>query len=171
MFSSLRQGSTVYILEKGDKPELRIGQVVSVSNPVQKYTTATPGIGFGMNSEMVVDVKVKVDEQEYDFKQLGCTQSIGNYGNAVVSDNREAMLSEVDSMRQISQHIIDTVDYHKEVVAACDGMIKVLNPHFAKEQERDEAINSLSTRLDSFEERMGKALGNIEKLLSKSTKS
>ena len=171
MFSATRQGSTIYVLEKGgEAPVLRVGQAVSVSNPTPRYSTATPGVGIGMNTEMVVDIRVKADEVEYDFKQLPCTQNIATYSNAVVSDNREAMLAEVDSLRQNSMGILDKVDYHRAVVDACDEMLKTLNPSYAKEQARDEAISNLSERLDSFEQRMGKALGNIEKLLAKNGK-
>lgn len=37
MFQSLRQNSLFYILEKGDNLNLKVGQVVNVSNPQPKY--------------------------------------------------------------------------------------------------------------------------------------
>lgn len=44
MFQGLRQSSLFYILDKGgEKPTLRIGQVISVSNPQQKYPSYVPG--------------------------------------------------------------------------------------------------------------------------------
>lgn len=167
MFSAIRQGSPIYILEKGDVPSLKIGQVISVGNPTPKYNTTTAGVGIGITPEMVIDIRAKADEQEYDFKQLPSAQSIANYGNAVVSDSREAMLAEVDGMRQSSQLAIDKVEYHKGVVEACEEMLKTLNPNYAKEQARDEAISDLTKRLTTFE----RTLTNIEKLLSKSGKS
>lgn len=162
MFQNLRQGNTLYVLEKGKTPELRIAQVTNVSQQMPRYNT-TPTVGIGLNADMVVDVKAKAGEQDYEFKQLSCNKSVESYGNAVVSDNREAMLSEVDAMRQMSQQIIDSVDYHKKVIEATTDMLKTLNPNFAKEQERDEAIKDLYRKMDSF----GATLGNIEKLLSK----
>lgn len=149
---------------------LKVGQVTSVGAPFPKYKTITPNVGVGIQPEMVVDIHAKTDEQEYDFKQLPCNSSVSNYGNAIVSDSREAMLSEVDDMKQRSQGILDSVEYHEKVLVACDEMLKSLNPNFAKEVARDEAINSLSERLDNFEKKFGQSLSNIEKLLSKGGK-
>lgn len=43
MFQGLRQSSLFYILDKGgEKPTLKIGQVISVSNPQQKYPSYMP---------------------------------------------------------------------------------------------------------------------------------
>jgi hypothetical protein len=33
MFSALRQGAVLYILEKGDTPKLKIGQIEGVTQP------------------------------------------------------------------------------------------------------------------------------------------
>jgi len=33
MFAALRQGSTIYILEKGETPTLKVGQIISVTAP------------------------------------------------------------------------------------------------------------------------------------------
>lgn len=33
MFSALRQGSVLYILEKGENPALKVGQVASITQP------------------------------------------------------------------------------------------------------------------------------------------
>ena len=76
MFSSVRQGTTIYVLDKTDIPSLKVGQVVSFGSQMPKFNTSTPGVGIGMNTEMVIDVKVKSGDQEYDFKQLPCAQSV-----------------------------------------------------------------------------------------------
>jgi len=42
MFSALRQGALVYILDKGDTPSIKIGQVEGVTQP-----RFNPAAGFG----------------------------------------------------------------------------------------------------------------------------
>lgn len=54
MFSALRQGSVLYILEKGETPSLKIGQVTSVTQP--NYNS-----NFLMNGS-TVDINAKVGE-------------------------------------------------------------------------------------------------------------
>ena len=115
MFQSLRQSNIFYILQKGENPELKMGQVVSVSNPQPKYGQYVPGQTYGQNMETVVDVSVKVGEETIDFKQLPANLSIANFGanGVVVSESREAMNAEVESMLRISRGGIESVPYHE----------------------------------------------------------
>ena len=57
MFQGLRTNSLYYVLDKGENPNLQIGQVVSVSNPQTKYPTFNNGF-TPQPMETVVDVKV-----------------------------------------------------------------------------------------------------------------
>lgn len=72
MFQGLRQSSLFYILDKGgEKPTLRIGQVISVSNPQQKYPSYVPGQTPTL--ETTVDVKIQVEDQQVNFEKLPST--------------------------------------------------------------------------------------------------
>lgn len=136
---------------------LKIGQVVSVSNPQPRYNQYnTPS--FSHQSEMVVDIKVKVDEEVMEFKQLNANMNIANSGNLVVSDSKEAMSNEVEGLLRSSRQIIESVPYHEQVIQACDTMLRELNPQFAKEKEQEEKIGAL-------EERMGHIDGKLERVL------
>ena len=157
MFSGLRQNNLFYILEKGEDLNLKIGQVISVSNPQPKYNQFNTTNAFSQ-PEMVVDVKVKVGEESLDFKQLNANMNIANSGNVVVSDSKEAMSAEVESLLRNSKQIIESVPYHERVVASCDVMLRELNPAFAKEKEQEEKI-------DALEQRMGHIDGKLEKVL------
>lgn len=167
MFSSVRQGTTIYVLDKNGVPSLKIGQVVSFGTPVPKFKTNTPGVGIGMNTEMVIDLKVRCGDQDFDFKQLPCSQSVADYGNAIVSDSREAMLSEVDNVKRKSEDELARTDYNNNVLSACDGIFRELNPGYAKDKERDEAIQNLNERFSNLEQQMSSWFSNIEKSLSK----
>lgn len=46
MFSSSRQGGFIYVLSKGERPTVKIGQIESVSSPVPKYPTYNPSVPF-----------------------------------------------------------------------------------------------------------------------------
>lgn len=157
MFSGIRQGNLFYILEKGEDLNLKIGQVISVSNPQPKYNQFNTTNAFSQ-PEMVVDVKVKVGEESLDFKQLNANMNIANSGNVVVSDSKEAMSAEVESLLRNSKQIIESVPYHERVVLSCDVMLRELNPAFAKEKEQEEKIGAL-------EQRMGHIDGKLEKVL------
>lgn len=166
MFQGLRTNSLFYVLDKGENPNLRIGQVVSVSNPQTKYPAFNNGF-TPQPMETVVDVKVKLGDEEVDFKQLPANGQIANDKNLVVSDNKDAMSTEVDAMLRQSKTILESVDYHKRVVDSCEGMLQQLNPQIAKEKEQTEKINKLEGKVSGIEGKIDKMMGWLQQTMSK----
>lgn len=155
MFSALRQGSVVYILEKGENPVLKVGQVVSITQP--NYSS-----NFLMNGS-TIDINVKVNNQNMDFKNVPSSQSVANYNNAIITETKELMSNEVDNMLQSSRSIVDSVAYHNNIITSCENILKELNPRFAKEKERDEDINNLKDKMGGIESKMDKILSLLQK--------
>ena len=166
MFQGLRTNSLFYVLDKGENPNLQIGQVVSVSNPQTKYPAFNNGF-TPQPMETVVDVRVKLDDEEVDFKQLPANGQIANDKNLVVSDNKDAMSAEVDAMLRQSKAILESVDYNKRVVESCEGMLQQLNPQIAKEKEQTEKINKLEGKVSGIEGKIDKMMGWLQQTMSK----
>nr|WP_302965241.1 hypothetical protein [uncultured Prevotella sp.] len=166
MFQGLRTNSLFYVLDKGENPNLRVGQVVSVSNPQTKYPAFNNGF-TPQPMETVVDVKVKLNDEEVDFKQLPANGQIANDKNLVVSDNKDAMSAEVDAMLRQSKAILESVDYHERVVKSCEGMLQQLNPQIAKEKEQTEKINKLEGKVSGIEGKIDKMMGWLQQTMSK----
>ena len=158
MFSTLRQNSPIYILDKKSSPVLKKGIIESVS-PQRSRT----GSFYGQPLDMVVDITVNVDGSKEEFKNIPASLSIANDGNLVISESKEAMSTEVDSMLSISKQILESVNYHQEVIEKCEQILKDLNPQFAKDKLQEEKINSLEERIGGVED----TLGDIKDMLSK----
>lgn len=166
MFQGLRNNSLFYVLDKGENPNLQIGQVVSVSNPQTRYPSFNNGF-TPQPMETVVDVKVKLGDDEVDFKQLPANGQIANDKNLVVSDNKDAMSAEVDAMLRQSKAILESVDYHERVVKSCEEMLQQLNPQIAKEKEQTEKINKLEGKVSGIEGKIDKMMGWLQQTMSK----
>lgn len=164
MFSSLHQGSTLYILDKSTEPKVVTGYVQRISTPHPMYKTYNPAVSFGTNMQTVVDVVVKINDEEKEFVGVPSMGTIHSYGDYVLSETKESMIQEVDAMMQNSKNILDSVEQHKKNVEACESILKQLNPIYAKEQQRDEAIDNISGRID----RMEGVLARLESMLAKS---
>lgn len=158
MFSALRQNSIVYILDKKDSLVLKKGQVVSITAPRPKIN----GV-YSNPLDTVVDMEVKVGESTELFKNIPSNLSIVNDGNMVISETREAMCTEVESMLASSKQVIESIPYHKKVLSTCDEILKELNPQFAKEKLQEEKISNLETKMSGMES----TLSNIQNMLSK----
>lgn len=164
MFSALRQGAPIYILEKGDTLIIKIGQVESVTQPRPKYSPYNPSVGFNANMETIVDIIVRVDNEKREYIGIPSNLSIHGYGNIVISESKEAMIGEVDGILQSSKSIIESIDFHKKMITSCENILKQLNPAYAKEQERDGVIDSLKSEVESLR----KDIAKMSQLLSKS---
>lgn len=55
------------------------------------------------------------------------------------------------------------MDKHKTIIASCENILRDLNPVYAKEQERDTAIDSLTEQVNS----MQSTLARLEDILTK----
>lgn len=154
MFSALRQGSNVYILQKPDK--LRIGVVSSINTPTT-YSSYLPN--------QTVDITVKCDQETTEFKQLPSSLGITYYdnGNTVISDSREIITTEVENMIKTSQEVINSIPYHEKIITSGEEMLKTLNPQFAKQKDQEQKINNLENKVGNMESK----LDNITELLTK----
>ena len=151
MFSGLRQGQTLYVLDKSSEPKVVTGYVERISAPHPMYPNYNPNVSFGANLQTVVDITVKVDNDKKEFVGVPSTSSIHSYGDYVLSESKDNMIQEVTSMLENSKSILSNVEQHKSNIEACEKILKGLSPVYAKEQERDEAIENISCRMDKIE--------------------
>lgn len=163
MFSGLRQGALVYVLDKSDKIQVKQGFVESVSAPRSMYKTFNPAVTFGTNMQSVVDITLKIDDQKKEFVGIPSNVTIHSYGDYVITESKEGMIQEVDAMLQNSTNIVNSIDKHRQIISSCENILKELNPVYAREQERDEVIGSLTQKVNSIEG----VLTRLESMLAK----
>ena len=158
MFQTLRQGALIYVLDKGENPELKTAQVSNVTAPTPKYPTnfVTPQNMF----ETIVDVKIKMsDGTEQTFEKVPGNSSIANFGSIVISESKEAMSSEVEAMLNNSRQVLDSVGYHQRVIDPSSELLKQLNPQYAKEKATEERMDSLETSLSEIKNLLARMAG------------
>ena len=154
MFSALTQGSSVYILDKTSSPKYSIGEVVGVSQPKINF-----------NGQSTVDLRVNVDNTTQEFSNLLSINSINTYngGKVIISETKQGIQNEVESILENSKKIIDNIDVYKQNVLDCEEILKQLNPQFAKDKERDDRLFNLESRFDGVESKLDKIFNLIQK--------
>lgn len=167
MFQNLRVNSQLYILHKEANPFIEYGPVVRVSAPKPKYPVSVP-TGQFPQVEMVVDVVASIGGQETTFQNLPAGVDIADFGqngNIVVSCSRDAMNSEVSAMRQKSVEAINSIDWHKSVIAGCDKMLSSLNPEFAAKQQQEQEIAALKQQMAEMGRNMSDLMNLNKKMM------
>jgi len=164
MFSSLRQDGIIYVLDKRNVPTLVVGRVSAVSNPVPKYSTNFPQMGNMM--ETTVDITVNIDNTTTEFKKVPSNLSIYGENGVVISESKEAMMAEVESVQNASKKALDMIDYHNKVIPACDEIIAKLNPSIANNKAQEAKISQLENQVSSMSAALSKMNDMLEKLVN-----
>lgn len=161
MFSALKDGSIVHILNKRDKMTYNVGRIVSIKS--SQFGNIPYGNNQFLNGEL--NITVDVDGKQIDFGKIPANQNIVYYdnGNTIVSESTDNIINEVRNAIQMSDSVLNSIDYHKSIKLDGEDILKKLDPRYAKEKTRDEEINNLNKRMDNVDD----TLKQIISLLSK----
>lgn len=145
MLAALSQGSLVHILDKTNGLKYKTGEVIGVTQPTYDNSSFTPGF----NTQTYVEMKIKIDGVVNEFKNVSSTCSIVTYnnGNIVISETKQGIQSEVESIIQNSRHVVENIDTYENNIVEGEDILKQLNPQFAKDKDRDDKINTLSSEV------------------------
>ena len=146
-FQNLRNNHQIYILRKDVIPVLEIGKITNVSVPVPKYGNTS------MYNDLVLDITADVDGKSTNFQKLPANSEIADFGNSlVVATSKDAMNSEVMSMKQRSLDIINSVEQHRSIIQGCDEILQTLNPEIAEKQRQEQENKALREEINSLKE-------------------
>ena len=162
MFSTLGQNSLFYILDKNNKPILKIGKVKEIKNNPNYY---------GLSNQQL-DINVDVNGDTYEFKNIPSNLSIYSPSiGIIISDNTESMIKEFESIINHSQEILNSINYHKNIIASKDEIMSYLNPKFAKEKEQENKIITLENKVNNIENGILDMKTMMSELLNKTIKN
>ena len=146
-FQNLRNNHQIYILHKDAVPTLEIGKITNVSVPVPKYGNTS------MYNDLVLDITADIDGKPTNFQKLPANGEIADFGNSlVVAVSKEAMNSEVVSMKQRSLDILNSIEQHQSIIKGCDEILQILNPEIAEKQRQEQENKALREEINSLKE-------------------
>lgn len=157
MFSALRQGNIVYVLDKSNGLSLKTGRVVSNTAANAMYNVAP---------QMLLTIVIEIDGENKEFNNVPPMQSSVQYNNGtlIVIDDKDLANKEVEGIVNSSKEILANKDYYEKLIVDGEEVLKQLNPQFAKDKARDEEFNDLKNRVGGMETK----LDTIITLLGKS---
>lgn len=163
MFSNLRTNSQIYILHRDTTPYIEIGQVVSVSQPKPRFQTNN----YLTPQEQVVDIVVGINGNNITLQSLPANMDVADQGtingSLFISTSRDAMNSEINSMRQKSLDIINSIDHHKKIIQDCEVLLQRLNPEFAEQKQQKQEIDMLKTQMSEIMNGMKDLMAQLKK--------
>ena len=113
---------------------------------------------FGQPQEMIVDLVIKLNDASINLASipanLDIADSYSNGESIVISDSREAMNSEIISLKQKSLDLLNSVEYHKSLIASYDKILSDFNPEMAEKQAQQQEIAGLRNQIDELSKSM-----------------
>lgn len=168
MFQNLRKGTPLYVLHKQDA-RLEIGEVTNVTQPQAMYNHGYQN-GQYVPPKMCVDVQMNIEGNIINLQKLQAEANIADENGMIVTDNRDAILSEIDILSKNSQKVLDSVEYHTSIVEKCKLLVEELNPHIKKEAEQAKEINDLKQQVNGLSEDLGDIKTMLTRVLNKKSK-
>ena len=163
MFSNLRNNSQIFVLHRDNTPYVEIGQVVSVSQPRPKYQNNN----FIAPQEQVVDIVANVNGNNITLQSLPANLDVADQGtingSLFITTSKDAMNSEINSMRQKSLSIINSIDHHKKVIQDCEILLQNLNPEFAEQKQQKQEIDILNSQMSEMMSGMKELMAQLKK--------
>lgn len=146
-FQNLRPNNTLYILKKDQLPVLEIGKVTNISLPVPKYNNNM------YNQEMIIDITADINGNSINFQKISANSDIADFGNnVVIACNKDVMNSEIYSLKQKSQDIINSISLHENIIKNCDQILEQLNPEIIEKQRQEKENQALREELNALKE-------------------
>lgn len=156
MFSALRQGNIVYILDKTDGLTLKKGQIVSNS---------ASNIPYNLAANSLITLTIDIEGETKEFNNIPAMQSSINYNNGklIIIDNRELASTEIENIVKSSREILDNREYYEKLVTDGEEALKLINPQFAKDKARDDEFNALKEKVGGMESKLDTIINLLDK--------
>ena len=116
-----------------------------------------------MYNDLVLDITAEVEGKSTNFQKLPANGEIADFGNSIViATSKEAMNSELMSMKQRSLDIINSVEQHQNIITGCDEILQILNPEIAEKQRQEQENRQLREEINSLKEMFQEFLKQVK---------
>lgn len=141
LFKDLNPNYPIFIFNKTDIT-VQEGKVINKGLPHFDMLHNT-------TSAMVTDITIKAGDvtKTYTFKD---DTEIGYAENLVISPNRDAILREVESIKDQSEQVLNQIDLHKATIEKCNKVLSEFNPVFKEKKETEQRFSKLESSVEDI---------------------
>ena len=163
MFQNLRVNSTLFLLHRGANPSLECGQVVNAS-PIKTIYKTVPNMPYPQPVQ-VIDFVVNINGQNVNLQEIPANANIADdvKTGMLITGSRDEMNTEVLTMKQKSEDVLKSVEYHQNFLRVCD-------PEFAAKQQQEQEISALKGQMSNMDKNMQEMSRNMADLIAQNQK-
>lgn len=155
-FKEIKQGHTVYILDK-ERLTLSEGRVTQAA----PHLGGTLGTYTQAQGQLMVDVTIEADgkAQTYTIPE---TLAVTFANNIVLATTQQGLSGEVQRMKSEAERILASVDRQKEIVNKAGGLLAELNPQYKEKQETERRFGKIEESVNGIQSMIKQLLDKLE---------
>lgn len=149
LFKDLKSNYPIFIFDR-NAVTVEEGKVINVGLP-----------HYDMHySGMVIDITIKTGDitKTYTFKD---STEIGYADSLTISPNRDAILREVEAVKEQAEQALKLVDQNKSTVDKCTVILSDFNPAFKEKKETEERFNKLESSVGDIKDMIFKLVNKL----------
>lgn len=144
MFSDLRKGFQVHVLNTEGVPSYEVGKVVAYSEP--KFLQKD---GQYMIQQRVIDLTVET-KSATDTYTVPEMQNVAKSSSVTLATEIGPIMNELEAMKRTSREVLESVPMHRQRIESCDKILEEVNPSFRQSKEQDRKIERMDKRIDGI---------------------
>lgn len=165
MLRDLRVGTVIYVLNKRE-PRLEIGEVTDtkISMTPPTFTGGVP-----QPQRPLVDITATFGTETRNYRQVPADVAIADFSKEgiVITDNKEQMVNEIESLKKLSKRLVDEVDRHKKIVKDCDKLLAELDPQVKEKVQQSQDIENLKAQMGAVNSQLTQITNLLQSLNNK----
>lgn len=155
IFKDIKQGNTVYMLDKGQ-----------LTTKCCRVTATAPHLSAGIGTftqaqgQLMVDVTIDDGGKTTTFtipENLAVTFA----GDLVLATSQQGLSSEVERMKAEGERILASVERQKSVIEKSGELLARLNPQYREKQETEKRFRGIEGDIGSVKEMVQKLLDKL----------
>lgn len=159
MFSSLRQGNLVYVINKQGGLNVTIGQIIE-TNATDFNNGYLP-----VNGNALINITANIEGVERKFSNLPGNQTLSSYDNGmtIITDSRDIAITEIHNIIKQSELRLSNREYDEKIVSSGKEALAKLNPQYAEDKKREKEMADINKRIDDMNDKFDKLITALSK--------
>lgn len=148
-FKDLRSGNPVYLFDRNGEMNITMCHAATdASMPHIDYNSTQ--INLQRHNQMIVEVNIDIDGKTTQFviPEDACVTVTPD--NRVLSTDISMVLREVETLRQRSQEVIDSVPANQQRVKRCDELLEAWNPELRAKRETERRFTTIDKTINDL---------------------
>lgn len=144
LFKELKQGNFAYIINNS-KEQLSVEKVKVISVGAPYFDNGVGAV------QKVVDFTISRGNGNETYK-IPETLSTTQAGTTILFADRDSFLNELEAMKNQSDDVINSIDYHRARKATLEKALAEYNPTFKEKREMEDRLSKMESTINRIEE-------------------